>query len=113
MEQSGKIRFIAFAGPARDKLYPNVPCTAELPGFKGYEVQGWVGLFAPRSAADPICQRITADVSRALKSPALLERYASLGYEAPDITLQAFGGLIQRDTDAWAGVIRTAAVHLD
>jgi tripartite-type tricarboxylate transporter receptor subunit TctC len=113
MEQSGKIRFIAFAAPARDKLYPNVPCTAELPGLKGYEVQGWVGLFAPRSAPSAVCQRIAADVSTALKSPAILERYASLGYEAPDITLQAFGGLIHRDTDAWASVIRTAAVRLD
>ena len=113
MEQSGKIRFIAFAAPARDRLYPSVPCTAELPGFKGYEVQGWVGLFAPRSAPSPVCERITADVSKALRSPALLERYGSLGYEAPDVTLQAFGSLIQRDTDVWAGVIRTAAVHLD
>jgi len=113
MEQSGKIRFIAFAAPARDKLYSNVPCTAELPGFKGYEVRGWVGLFAPRSAPGPVCQSITAGVSKALQSPALLERYASLGFEAPDVTLQAFGSLIQRETDAWAGVIKTAAVSLD
>lgn len=27
MAQSGKIRFIALAAPARDPLYPNVPCT--------------------------------------------------------------------------------------
>jgi tripartite-type tricarboxylate transporter receptor subunit TctC len=81
--------------------------------LKEYEVRGWVGLFAPRSAATTVCQHIAADVSAALKSPLLLERYASLGFEAPEITLQSFSDLIQRETDAWAGVIRAAAVHLD
>jgi tripartite-type tricarboxylate transporter receptor subunit TctC len=113
MERSGKIRFIAFAAPARDNLYPNVPSTAELAAFKGFEVQGWVGLFAPRAAPKAVCERVAADIETALKSPTIRERYAQLGFEAPDISLQAFADLITRETDAWASVIRQAAVHLD
>ena len=113
MERSGRVRFIAFAAPARDKLYPNVPCTAELAQFRGYEVQGWAGVFAPRSASKLVCERVAVDLSGALKSPTVVERYAALGFESPDISLQSFGDLIKRETDAWADVIKTAAVHLD
>jgi tripartite-type tricarboxylate transporter receptor subunit TctC len=113
MERSGKIRFIAFAAPARDKLYPDVPCTAESPSLRGYEIQGWVGVFAPRTAPKAVCERIASDIAEALKSQAIRDRYAALGFEAPDLTLQAFADLIQRETDAWADVIRTASVQLD
>jgi tripartite-type tricarboxylate transporter receptor subunit TctC len=113
MERSGKIRFVAFAAPARDKLYPDVPCTAELPTLRGYEVQGWVGVFAPRTAPKAVCEHIASNISDALKSQGVRERYAALGFEAPDLTLQAFADLILRETDAWAGVIRTASIQLD
>ena len=39
--------------------------------------------------------------------------YESLGFEAPQITLQAFSDLIRRETDAWAGTIRSASLQLD
>jgi tripartite-type tricarboxylate transporter receptor subunit TctC len=113
MERSGRIRFIAFAAPQRDKLYPDVPCTAELPRLQAYRVQGWVGLFAARSAPKAVCERVAADLSGALKTPTVQERYAALGFEAPDIALDAFGNLIQRETEAWAGIIKAAAVRLD
>jgi tripartite-type tricarboxylate transporter receptor subunit TctC len=113
MERSGKIRFIAIAAPSRDKLYPNVPSTAELANLRGFEVQGWAGLFAPRTASAQVCERIAANISDALKAPVLLERYAALGFESPDIALQAFAELIRSETDAWAPVIASASVRLD
>jgi tripartite-type tricarboxylate transporter receptor subunit TctC len=113
MERSGKIRFIAVAAPLRDKLYPDVPCTAEMTALKGYEVNGWAGLFAPRSAPAPVRAQLVADLAEVLKSPVTRERYAAMGYEAPDLSADAFGNLIVRETDTWAGVIRTASLHLD
>jgi hypothetical protein len=68
---------------------------------------------AQRSASKLVCERVPVDHSGALKSPTVVERYAALGFESPDISLQSFGDLIRRETDAWAGVIKTAAVHLD
>ena len=112
MERSGKIRFIAFAAPERDKLYPDVPCTAELPTFAAMRY-GLGRRVRPRTAPKAVCDRIASDISEALRSHAVRERYAALGFEAPDLTLQAFADLILRETDAWAGVIRTANLRLD
>ena len=58
-------------------------------------------MFAPRTAPRAVCERIASDLAEALKSQAIRERYAALGFEAPDLTLQAFADLIQRETDAW------------
>jgi len=113
VERSGKIRFIAVAASQRDKLYPDVPCTAEMTALKGYEVNGWAGLFAPRSAPAPVRAQLAADLAEVLKSPVTRERYAAMGYEVPDLSADAFGNLIVRETDTWAGVIRTASLHLD
>jgi tripartite-type tricarboxylate transporter receptor subunit TctC len=113
MERSGKIRFIAFAAAERDRLYPNVPCTAESATLRGYQVTGWAGVFAPRSASQAVRDRVAADIAEAQKSPAVTERYAALGFEAPNLTPQAFAELINRETEAWASVIRTANLRLD
>jgi tripartite-type tricarboxylate transporter receptor subunit TctC len=113
MERSNKIRFIAVAAPQRDKLYPDVPSTAEMPSLRGYEVNGWAGLFAPRAAPAEVRAKLAADLAEVLKSPATGERYASMGYEVPDLSVEAFSNLIVRETDTWAGVIRTASLHLD
>ena len=88
-------------------------CTAELAGFQGYEVQGWVGLFAPHATPKTVCEGIAADLSDALKTPTVQERYAALRFEAPEFSLQSFNDLIRRETDAWAGVIKAAEVRLD
>jgi tripartite-type tricarboxylate transporter receptor subunit TctC len=113
MERSGRIRFVAFAAAQRDKLYPNVPCTAESPTLRGFEVKGWVGLFAPQSAPLDVRRKIAGDVAEVLKSPEPAERYADLRYEAPDLTPEAFADVIKRETEAWAGVVQTAHLRLD
>jgi tripartite-type tricarboxylate transporter receptor subunit TctC len=113
MERSGKIRFIAVAAAQRDKLYPDVPCTAEMATLKGYEISGWAGLFAPRSAPAPVRAQLASDLAEALRSAATRERYVALGYEAPELTPDAFASLIARETETWAGVIRTASLRLD
>ena len=112
MERAGKIRFIAVAAPQRDQLYPDVPCTAEMTALKGYEVNGWAGLFAPRSA--PAGTRPTSVRSR--RGPEITGNARALcrhGTRRRISARDAFGNLIVRETDTWAGVIWTASLHLD
>lgn len=113
MAQSGKIRFIALAAPARAPLYPNVPATAESPSTRGYEVTGWAGLFAPRSVPPALSDKIAADIAAALAASEVVERYRTLGFEAPDLNPAAFTALIQRETADWREIIRTANLKLD
>ena len=113
MEQTGRVRFLALAGPTREPTYPKVPTTAELPSMRGYEVSGWTGIFAPIGTAPAVRERIAADIAEALASPDVVERYKALGYERPDFGTAAYAQLIQRETSAWAATIKNANLRLD
>lgn len=113
LERAGRLRFLAVAAPARDPLYPNVPATAELPSLRGFEVNAWAGLFAARATPPALSERLAADLREALDRPEVIERYRTLGYEAPRLSPAAYAQLIQRETVAWGQVIRGANLKLD
>ncbi len=113
MERSGKIRFIAVAAPSRDPLYPNVPATAEMPNLANYEVNAWVGFFAPRSMPTSTVDRIASDLREALENKDVVEKYKTFGYESPRLSSSAFGQLIQKETAGWAKIIKAANLKLD
>lgn len=113
MERSGKIRFIAIAAPNRDPLYPNVPATSEMPNLAAYDVNAWVGIFAPRTMPAATVDRIATDLREALDSKDVVDRYKTFGYESPRLTPSAFGQLIQKETAGWAKIIKSANLKLD
>lgn len=113
MEKAGRVRFISFGGPQRSPLYPSVPTTAESPSTKGYEINAWVGLFAPRGTPKAVRDKISADVAEAMASPDLVERYRALGYENMNLGPEQFASLIQIETQAWKKTIENAKLRLD
>ena len=111
MERSGRIRFIAFAASQRDKIYPQVPARRAL-AFAASRLP--VGpACAPRSAPVSARLRIADDLGEAIKAPAVMERYASLGFEAPDLATDRFAELINKETEAWAETIRRAGIQIE
>lgn len=113
MEKAGKVRFIAIAAPARLPLYGDVPATAESSSSKGYEVNAWVGLFAPKGTPKAVREKIAADMTEVLNSPELVERYRTLGYLPMHMAPDAFAQRMVSDTQGWAKIIRDANLKLD
>ena len=113
MEKAGKVRFIAIAAPARLPLYADVPATAESLSSKGYEVNAWVGLFAPKGTPKAVREKIAADMTEVLNSPELVERYRTLGYLPMHMAPDAFAQRMVSDTQGWAKIIRDAHLKLD
>lgn len=113
LEKAGRLRFIALAAPTRDRQYPDVPATAELPSVRGYEVSAWAGLFASTAAPALARNRVAADLADVLASPLMAERYRTLNYELPKLTPAAFTELIRRETATWRDVIVAAHLKLD
>jgi tripartite-type tricarboxylate transporter receptor subunit TctC len=113
LERGGKIRFVAFAAPARDPQYANVAATGETPDLRGFEVSGWAGLFGPRALAPALRNQIAGDVAASLAAPEMIERYRAFGYEAPKLAPDEFAHLIRHETAAWGDVIHAAKLRLD
>jgi tripartite-type tricarboxylate transporter receptor subunit TctC len=105
---SGKIKLIALLSPQR---VANLPVVAEaVPGVSALSI---VGLVAPGGTPHDLVQRISADVSKAVKSSDLTQRMTQLGMEPVGSTPQQFDALIRTEIEKWSGVVKTSGAKAD
>jgi tripartite-type tricarboxylate transporter receptor subunit TctC len=108
--KAGKVRAIAWSGPARSPLIPEVPTVAES-GLPGYEVVGWFGLFAPAGTPHDIVNRLNAEMVKILKLPEIKEKLT--GYDPASSTPEQFAAIIKADIATWAKVVKDSGAHVD
>jgi tripartite-type tricarboxylate transporter receptor subunit TctC len=113
LERSGKLRFIALAGPARSPLYPDVPTTGQTRQAGGFTATAWTGLFAPAGTSMEVRERMSRDVRDVLAQPDVQARFRELDYERPSADPQSFARQIAEETRAWGTIIRSAGLRLD
>jgi tripartite-type tricarboxylate transporter receptor subunit TctC len=109
--QSGKITGLAVGTSTRLPALPNVPTVAEtVPGFN---VTPWVGLFGPAKLPKEIAARLSKEIDSVLKDPAVVKNFADQTIRAAYLDTPAFTQEIQKETDAWAKVIKTLGIKAD
>ncbi|MBI2315494.1 MAG: tripartite tricarboxylate transporter substrate binding protein [Betaproteobacteria bacterium] len=82
--KAGKLRALAVTSTRRSLVLPEVPTVAES-GLANYEYMMWTGLFAPAATPRAIIDKLYGEMSAALKSDRLKERFAGLSYETGGI----------------------------
>jgi tripartite-type tricarboxylate transporter receptor subunit TctC len=105
---SGKIKVIALLSPQR---VSNLPVVAEVvPGVSALSI---VGLVAAGGTPRELVQRISSDVSKAVRSSDLTERMTQLGMEPVGSTPEQFDGLIRAEIEKWARVVQISGAKAD
>ena len=110
--KSGKIKALAVASEKRVPAFPNVP-TAKEAGVPGYVVSTWYGLWAPKGTPQDIVDKMTAEVTKAINSPELVEIWANNGSEVPNMVGEPFGKFVSADINRWATVVKASGAKLD
>jgi tripartite-type tricarboxylate transporter receptor subunit TctC len=108
----GRIRLLAVGSRQRSAVAPQVPTIAEA-GFPGAEVDLWYGLLGPAGLPAPLVARLNAALQDWLLLPATRDQLQAQGMMPAGGTPDAFGALIRRDLERWAGVIRQAGISAD
>jgi tripartite-type tricarboxylate transporter receptor subunit TctC len=112
---SGKVKAYAVTTPQRLKTLQDLP-TLDEAGLKGFEVTAWHGLYAPKGTPQSILDKLSGALQTALKSPRVIERFASLGTEpvAQDrATPAALDQYLQAEIAKWKPIIQKAGVYAD
>lgn len=107
--QVGKLNGLAVAGKARHPGMPNVPTTAEA-GLKGFELEAWVGIFAPAGTPPEVVSKLSASIKAALELPETKTRADGAGVELRYMAPAALDALVKKDTDFWAKTIKSAGI---
>jgi tripartite-type tricarboxylate transporter receptor subunit TctC len=110
--QAGKLKAYAVTGKARHPGLPNVPTTAEA-GLAGFELEAWVGLFAPAGTPPSVVQALTEKVKAALATPEAKGAAERSGIEIRYLGPDALAALVQRETEYWSQVIKAKNIRAD
>lgn len=110
--QAGKLKGLAVAGKARHAGIPNVPTTSEA-GLKGFELEAWVGLFAPAGTPADVIAKLSAGIKQVLEQPETKTRANTAGIEIRYQPPEALEALVKRETEFWGKTIKNAGITAD
>ena len=109
--KAGKLRALATIGTARSAAAPEIPTVAEsLPGF---EVNNWVGLFAPAGTAPDIVGRLNAEVQKFMQTKEITARLTAEGARFIPMTPEQFGAFVKAEIVKWAPVVKASGAKAD
>jgi tripartite-type tricarboxylate transporter receptor subunit TctC len=112
MVREGRLRGIAVTSLRRDPALPDVPTVAEQ-GFAGFEALTWFAMVAPQGTPAAICDRMNAEINRALASPELRQRLDAAGFVPDPRSRAAFADYLREEVTKWAGVVRASGATAD
>lgn len=110
--RAGRIRMLAIAAPARSRLAPDLPTTAEA-GFPGLTMSPWFGFVARSGTPDAALRRLNAEIVAALGQPDVVERLQTVGFEPIPGAPEQFARLIRDETERWGAVVRSAGIKVE
>lgn len=109
---SGALRGLAVAAPDRSSAIPDVP-TAKEAGLTGFEVATWYAVWAPKNTPQPIVDRMTQEITKALQTPTLKSAWEKNGSSTPDVNGSKMAAFVKSEIARWAKVVREANIKIE
>lgn len=111
LARDGKLRVLAVTSLERSSLAPDLPTMAEA-GFPGFHATAWFGLMAPAGTPQPIIDRLSSEVAKAVKSADVRKKFDEQGIVSIGSTPTELAALIKSDTAYWAKLINAIGLKL-
>jgi len=105
--QDNRLRPLATTGSTRSVALPEVPTVIES-GYPGFEVDLWLGVFAPASVPAPLVARLNAEIGKALEDQGVRAALAKAGVEPRIAGVDDSARFVRAEFEKWANVVRDA-----
>ena len=110
--KSGKLRPIASFSDKRLSVTPDVPSLAEL-GYPDMDIAPIVGAVAPKNTPKDIVSKLSTELQRAVRDPAVSAKLSGLGLEIIADTPEQFAAFLDAEGKRWLPFIRKLGIKLD
>ena len=110
--KAGRVRALAVTTLKRSPFLPELPTISES-GLRGFDVGTWFGVFSPAGTPREIVMRLNAEISRALQTPVMKDRLATLGAEAMPNTPEAFAAFVKAEMAKYQKIVRASGAKAD
>ena len=109
--KAGQLRALAYNGPARAALLPDVPTMKEA-GINGMEFeQSWSGMLAPAKTPPLVIARLEAEIRKAMALPEIRERITRMGLDPVASTAAEYKAFLARAAKQMAEAARIAGIE--
>jgi tripartite-type tricarboxylate transporter receptor subunit TctC len=107
--KNGTLKALASTEANRTSAAPDLPTISES-GLAGFETSVWFGLLAPTGTPPDVVAKISRAANDALRDDAIIQLLHTQGMDVIGGTPDDFGRYIERETDKWAHVIKSAGM---
>jgi tripartite-type tricarboxylate transporter receptor subunit TctC len=109
--KSGRVRAMAVTSPGRSELLPDVPAMTEV--IPGYEMPFWTGIFVPAQTPKPVIDRLSNELSKAMRDPGLVQRLKELGSESVGSSAAELDQYWQQQLEYYRGVVQESGLKIE
>lgn len=107
--QAGRLKALAVGSEKRTSFMPEIPTIAES-GVPGYMAEFWWGLAAPAKTPNDIINRLATELTKALQSPDLKQKFAGEGSEPSVMSREQFTKFVNNEIVRWRKVAQDANI---
>lgn len=109
--KAGKLKALAVTTAQRSALLPEIPAVAET--LKGFEIDTWWGLVAPKGTPKDVVARLNEAFVAALNSPEAKSRFAALMAEPVASTPEQFAAFMKSELAKYEKVVKASGARVD
>jgi tripartite-type tricarboxylate transporter receptor subunit TctC len=110
--RAGRLVPLAVTGAKRATALPDTPTFVES-GYPEVDLALWFALFAPAKMPNAVITMLNREVNQALKTPAVAERLAALGFEPRGGSAESLETLMKREQPVYARLVNDAGIKAD
>jgi tripartite-type tricarboxylate transporter receptor subunit TctC len=110
--RAGTIKAIVVTAKERMPAAPEAPTMAES-GVPDFVSGSWAGVIAPAGVPKDIVNRLSNEIAKILRDPAMRETLASQGYEAIGSTPEEYLTFYRAEVALWAKVIKDSGTKAE
>jgi tripartite-type tricarboxylate transporter receptor subunit TctC len=107
-----RVRAIATTGLKRSPVYPDLP-TVDEAGLKGFEVDLWLGIFAPAGLPPDVLAKLNGALVTTLANPEVKAALAKVGVEPRGTSPQESAEILKAEFEKWKKVITEGKIKLE
>jgi tripartite-type tricarboxylate transporter receptor subunit TctC len=110
--KAGRLRAIAVTSDKRFAAAPELPTISEA-GLTGFNVEGWVGVFAPAKTPAAVIDRLYRESAKILRQPEVKELALGVASETVGNSPREANAIVRDETAMWAKVVKTIGVKIE
>lgn len=108
----GSVIPVAATGAKRPAVYPDIP-TMEEAGLAGFNVDLWLGVYAPSKMPPDVLEKLNRGIAKALQDDDLKKAFAKFGLTPRGTSLAEGAAFTRAEYEKWKKVILDAHISLD